>query len=129
MVSIGKLVGDESLLNAYRETDALLFPSRVEGLPIAPLEAMACGKPVIAAHTSSLPEVVENEVCGLLCNLDDVDSFVCACKTLAEDPVTLTAFGKAARRRAENLFSEDVVIPRYIALYESLLNQQRLPLS
>jgi glycosyltransferase involved in cell wall biosynthesis len=122
MVPIGKLVGDQSLLNAYHETDALLFPSRIEGLPIAPLEAMACGKPVIAARTSSLPEVLENQVCGFLCSLDDIDSFASACRILA-DPVTLRAFGDAARRRAEILFSEDVVIPKYITLYKNLLSR------
>jgi len=122
MVSIGRLVGDQSLLNAYHETDALLFPSRIEGLPIAPLEAMACGKPIIATRTSSLPEVLGKEVCGFLCNLDDIDSFVSACRKLAEDPATLSAFGVAARQRAESLFSEEVVIPRYITLYKKLLS-------
>jgi glycosyltransferase involved in cell wall biosynthesis len=123
MVPIGRLVGDQSLLDAYHQSDALLFPSRIEGLPIAPLEAMACGMPVIAAHTSSLPEVVEDRVSGFLCNLDDTDSFVSACRKIAENPNTLRAFGEAARRRAESLFSEDVVIPQYIALYRKLLNR------
>jgi len=127
MVPMGRLVNDQSLLRAYHQSDALLFPSRIEGLPIAPLEAMACGKPVIAARTSSLPEVLENEVSGFLCNLDDIDSFVSACRKLAEVPDTLRVLGDAARQRAESLFSEDVVIPRYITLYKKLLNHDRLP--
>jgi glycosyltransferase involved in cell wall biosynthesis len=124
MIPIGQLVGDHSLLKAYHETDALLFPSRLEGLPIAPLEAMACGKPVIAAHTSSLPEVLENAVCGFLCSRDDVDSFVSACRKLAEDPSILGVLGDGARRRAESLFSEDIIIPSYIALYKNLLSHR-----
>ena len=123
MVPIGRLVGDQALFSAYQQSDALLFPSRIEGLPIAPLEAMACGKPVIAARTSSLPEVLEDGVCGYLCNVDDVDSFASACRKLAADPGILRAFGEAARRRAATLFSEDVVLPRYIELYQKVLNQ------
>lgn len=121
MIPIGRLMGDLSLVSAYQRSDALLFPSRIEGLPIAPLEAMACGKPVIATRASSLPEIVENGVSGFLCNLDDIDSFVAACRKLAADPDTLRVFGAAARRRAESFFSEDVVIPQYIQLYRKLL--------
>jgi glycosyltransferase involved in cell wall biosynthesis len=123
MIPIGRLTGDSSLVSAYQQSDALLFPSRIEGLPIAPLEAMACGKPVIAARTSSLPEVLEDGVCGFLCDLDNTDSFVSACRKLAADPDTLRVFGAAARRRAEALFCENVVIPQYIQLYRNLLSQ------
>jgi glycosyltransferase involved in cell wall biosynthesis len=123
MIPLGRLLENASLLRAYHECDALLFPSRIEGLPIAPLEAMACGKPVIAARTSSLPEVVEHGVCGFLCKVDDIESFAAACRKLAADPGTLRAFSAAARVRAETLFSEDVVIPQYIKFYKRVLQQ------
>ncbi len=123
MIPVGRLTGDQTLLSLYRKCDALLFPSRLEGLPIAPLEAMACGTPVIAARTSSLPEVIESEVCGFLCDLDDPDSFVSACRRLENDPQLLRTLGEGARRRAEKVFSEEVVVPQYIALYEKLLNR------
>jgi glycosyltransferase involved in cell wall biosynthesis len=123
MLPIGKLVSDQSLLKAYHQSDVLLFPSRIEGLPIAPLEAMACGKPVIAARVSSLPEVVGNGVSGLLCDPDTIESFVDACQKLADDFEMLRILGDAARERAEKVFSEDVIIPKYIALYEKLLTQ------
>ena len=58
-----KLVGyvsDEDLRNLYRTATVFVFPSLHEGFGLPVLEAMACGAPVIAAHTSSLPEVVGN---------------------------------------------------------------------
>ena len=121
MVPLGRLNGDEELIEAYRASDAFLFPSRLEGLPLAPLEAMACAKPVIAAHTSSLPEIVEDGRSGILCPPDDIGAFVAACRALAVEPQTCLRYGCAARSRAETVFSEDLVVPRYIALYRELL--------
>lgn len=44
----------------YRLADVFVFPSRAEGFGLGPLEAMACGTPVVACNTSSIPEVVGN---------------------------------------------------------------------
>ncbi len=123
MVPLGRLHGDTQLIDAYHRCDALLFPSRFEGLPHAPLEAMACGKPVIAANSYSLPEVVEDGETGILCPRDDIGTFVSACRKLANNPETLKEYGQAARRRAEGLFSEDNIVPQYISLYEVLLRR------
>jgi alpha-maltose-1-phosphate synthase len=122
MISIGKLTDDRALLDAYHACDALLFPSRLEGLPIAPLEAMACAKPIIAARISSLPEVVDDGVSGILCEPDNVDQFAAACRRLAQSPVTVRQFGSAARYRVEKFFSVPAVVPQYIKLYEKLLD-------
>jgi glycosyltransferase involved in cell wall biosynthesis len=122
MKSIGKLTSDRELVAAYQDCDALLFPSRLEGLPIAPLEAMACGVPIIAARASSLPEVVDDGQTGMLCETDNVDSFVTACRTLAESPTRRAEMAAASRTRAEQRFAESVVVPQYIALYQRLLD-------
>lgn len=124
MISIGKLNGDQELVRAYQDCDALLFPSRLEGLPIAPLEAMACAKPIIATRVSSLPEVVDNGVTGTLCEPDNIGQFVDACQRLADSPDTLREFGEAARQRVESLFAETVVVPQYISLYEKLVDRK-----
>lgn len=51
-------VGDEELIALYNSTEVFVFPSLYEGFGLPPLEAMACGAPVITSNTSSLPEVV-----------------------------------------------------------------------
>ena len=96
---------------------ALLFPSRFEGFGLAPLEAMACGKPVITSDNSALPEVVKDRVTGILCPTDDVKAFAKACISLAENLEILRAYGKAARARVEELFAETKIVLKYIKLY------------
>ena len=120
MTPLGRLTQDDELVKAYHRCDALLFPSRFEGFGLPVVEAMACGKSVIAASTSSLPEIVKDGVTGLLCPPDDVPAFVAACRKLADNPKILDQHGHAAVRRAEEIFSEDRIIPQYIALYEKL---------
>jgi glycosyltransferase involved in cell wall biosynthesis len=86
------------------------------------LEAMACGKPVIATDATSIPEVVANGITGILCPIDDVDAFVSACQKLAGDRELCRRFGKAGRKRAEEVFSEEVIVSQYIDLYNEMLN-------
>ena len=117
MKSIGRLDGAEAVIKAYHGCDALLYPSRFEGFGLAPLEAMACGKPVITSDNSALPEVVKDRVTGILCPTDDVKAFAKACISLAENLEILRAYGKAARARVEELFAETKIVLKYIKLY------------
>lgn len=116
---LGRLKGGD-LVRAYQEADALLFPSRLEGLPLVPLEAMACGLPVIAAKTSSLPEVVEDTVTGFLCAPDHIEHFADACRHLANDPAFWLRMRQVARVKASSSFSESTFVMRYLQLYHSI---------
>lgn len=120
MIPIGRITEESVLVRAYQQCDAVLVPSRFEGFGLSALEAMACGKPVIASRSSSLPEVVEDGVTGVLCPIGDIRAFTTACRKLAENPDLLHKYGQAARCRVEELFSEEAIIPQYVALYENL---------
>lgn len=121
---LGRL-GREALREAYRQADALLFPSRLEGLPLVVIEAMACGLPVIAANTSALPEVVEHGSTGLLCPVDDVGAFAAAARRLAQDVSLWRAMRGAARQRVAASFDESKQITRWLDLYRSLAGTGR----
>ena len=121
MISLGRLHGTGSLVAAYRESDALLFPTRLEGLPLTVLEALACGRPVISTDGSSLPEVVEHNVTGVLCPVDDIGAFVAAARALRDEPEMWRRMCIAARERADSQFGEEQAMDLYARLYLRLL--------
>ena len=112
----------EGLRQAYAQADALIFPSRLEGLPLTVLEATACGLPVVAADTSSLPEVVEHGKSGLLCMVNNVAAFAAAARNLAEDLALWQAMRQGARQRAEELFDISHQVGRWVKVYTIMLN-------
>jgi glycosyltransferase involved in cell wall biosynthesis len=63
-------VCDEDLVSLYNAASVFVFPSRYEGFGLPPLEAMACGTPVVAADNSSIPEIVGDA--ALLTHAEDV---------------------------------------------------------
>ena len=60
IIFVGQLRSKKELQALYSHADLLLFPSLYEGFGLPPLEAMACGCPVVTSNVSSLPEVVGN---------------------------------------------------------------------
>ncbi len=78
-------VSDADLVGLYRGADAFVFPSRYEGFGFPPLEAMACGTPVVCADRGSLPEVVGDA--ALLADPGD-DAQIAAALEAALDPDT-----------------------------------------
>lgn len=117
MHDIGRLPNDAAVVAALHTADALLFPSRSEGFALVVVEAMACGIPVIATHGSSLIEVVENGVTGLLCPQDDAVAFAIAVRKLAADKTLRANMAKAARQRIESTLSADVILDAYFDFY------------
>ncbi|MFZ5916778.1 MAG: glycosyltransferase family 4 protein [Chloroflexota bacterium] len=85
---------DEDKPALYTGALALVFPSRYEGFGLPPLEAMACGTPVIASTAASLPEVVGEG--GLLVPPDDVDALAQAMARLWQDGSLRQVLGRRA---------------------------------
>jgi glycosyltransferase involved in cell wall biosynthesis len=83
LVTFAGAVTEAQLLALYRAASALVYPSRYEGFGLPLLEAMACGTPVIAARTSSIPEVVGDA--GVLLDPDDEAGWIDAIERVLED--------------------------------------------
>lgn len=121
MVATGILGCVDDMVAAYRGADALLFPTRLEGLSLAVLEAQACGLPVVGFDCSSMPEAVVRDRTGILCRLDDTQGLIEAIRLLAGDAARWSLMRQAARRHAVREFGEDKAIDSYLALYRLLL--------
>lgn len=116
-----RAVSPEQMAEYYGMCDALLLPSRLEGMPLAVLEAMACGLPVVASNSSSFPEVIEDKKTGFMCDVDNVSQFVSALRYLRHHPEVASEMSDRGRRRVEKLFSPERSVEKYIELYQSIL--------
>lgn len=115
---LGRLRGDDAVVAAMHSADVLLFPSRSEGFGLVAAEAMACGLPVIATRGSSLQEVVDDGVTGILCSQDDVRAFAAATRMLAGDELKWMSMSQAARQRAVDTLSQDLMVDEYVRMYD-----------
>ena len=94
-------VEDAALVRALRGADALLHASRHEGFGLPPLEAMACGTPVVALRATAVPEVVGDA--AVLVEPDDPEALSSAVLALLEDAVRQAELRERGLRRAAEL--------------------------
>ncbi len=97
--------------------DIFVLPSLSEGLPLALVEAMSFGLPSVASRVGGVPEVVTDDVDGLLVPPSDPASLATAIRLLLEDPARRSRLGDAARTRAIRDFAIGTMADRYERLY------------
>lgn len=107
----------EELASYYAGAECLVFPSFYEGFGFPPLEAMACGCPVIASNASSLPEVVGDA--GLLVNPDDDNSIAVAVESILSNENLKNSLKKSGLERAK-LFSWRRTAEATLRIYQEI---------
>jgi glycosyltransferase involved in cell wall biosynthesis len=104
----------QEIADLLQKVDTLVVPSiptssgRREGIPVVLMEAMASGVPVVASGISGIPELVEDEVSGLLVRPRDPEALAMAIKRLYQDPGLCQRLGQAAREKVLAEFDLDV---------------------
>jgi glycosyltransferase involved in cell wall biosynthesis len=97
-----------------------VLPSLFEGLPIAVLEAMAAGKPVVATAVGGTGEAVVHGETGLLVPPTDAEALAGAIERVATDDRLAARLGRCGRARVESHFHVDRMVQRVTAIYEQL---------
>jgi glycosyltransferase involved in cell wall biosynthesis len=110
----------QMLIDMYNLCDIFLLPSRLEGLSLSTLEAMACAKPVVAFNCSSFPELILDGKGGFLSEKDNVLKMVDSIRYLAEDRSVREKMGKYNRERILDRFTLERMVADYIRVYQSL---------
>lgn len=113
-------VSQEKLLEYYSECDVLVLPSKTEGWGLALMEAMVCGKPVVASRVGGIPELVRDRVDGILVDAGDVRGLANAIVQLLRDPGLRAKMGSAGANRAQE-FSWDSTARVVLDAYEKAL--------
>lgn len=109
----------------YRAADVFALPSRMEGLPNALLEAMACGLPAVSSPLPGVSEVIEHNVNGWLVPPNNPAALPEAISYLLDHPADARRLGQAAHQTILRGYSLDSVADRYIRLYTALVNGGR----
>ncbi len=120
-VELRGLLGHAEVMELMQTARIVVVPSIVpDCCPTVVLEAMAVGRPVVAASSGGIVDLVDPGVTGLLVPPDDTEALASALSTVADDPEAAAAMGRAALQRAR-LFTASAVVGRIEQLYERLL--------
>jgi glycosyltransferase involved in cell wall biosynthesis len=111
------------LLNAM---DLVVLSTHYEGLPLVLLEAMACGKPVVATAVDGVPEVVTHGHTGLLFAHQDDAALASHLLSLIRDPSRAERLGENGRAHVQTHFNRDQFRQGILNLYETVLGRNKL---
>jgi glycosyltransferase involved in cell wall biosynthesis len=116
------MVSDDRLRDVYNAVDVLLFPSLYEGFGWPPVEAMACGVPVVCSRAGSLDEVVADA--ALTADPDDVDGLTWhVAAVLTDSSLRQALIARGLKRAAQ--FSWDRTAAQMIEIYRTVLGRVR----
>jgi len=117
------LTGNRPDIHRFLNTaDIFVLPSRWEGLPVALLEAMSVGLPVVATHVEGVEEVVQNEAEGLLVPPGDPEALAAALIELIGRGEARRRMGGAARQRIEEAYTVDIMCGKYLRVMQDLMD-------
>lgn len=118
ILSSVRFIGEDPEVETHlQHASLLLSTSEFEGFGMSVLEAMASGVPVVSTESGGVSEVL-SESCGRTAAVGDVEALAAAAVQILKDGNLARSMGESGRRRAEEMFDVDRVVPQYEALYE-----------
>jgi mannosylfructose-phosphate synthase len=120
-VHITGYIPDEHLVTAYRQAAVFVLPSLFEPFGMTALEAMACGRPVVASRLGGIREVVTSEESGLLVDPASANDFSAAILKLLNDEQLARRIGEQGRDIVRVRYSWEAIASRHIEFYEKYL--------
>ena len=110
----------ENVARYLQAADIFAFPTLDEALGMSLVEAQACGLPAVASFTGGVPDIVQDQVTGLLVPPGEAAPLVQGLRDLITNPGRRQSMGRAARARMLEHFAFDVMVRRYADLFSSL---------
>ncbi len=110
----------------YDAADLLVFPSHAEGQGQVPLEAMARGTACLVSDIEAALETTDNGRCAAVFHCGDPEDLARQVRALQQNPERLHELRVAGLERVKQVYTEDAVRDRYLALYESVIQEHAL---
>lgn len=111
--------GDEKL-EFFRQADIFVYPSHHEGMPMAVLEAMASGLPIVATRVGGLPDLVKDGENGCLVDPEHPHDLAVALNRLATDAAARVAMQRLSYQFVRDNFDIEHLVDRLVDIYYSL---------
>lgn len=121
----GQLCAAAEVAEVLTAMDLFVHPGDPEPFGLVNLEAMAMGKPVVAFAHGALPEIVKQDVTGILVPPGDEDACAAAIVELLRSPARLETLGAAGRARVESLFQIEGTVKAVDELLQQQLHSER----
>jgi glycosyltransferase involved in cell wall biosynthesis len=118
--SVSLLGRRDDMPGVYASLNLLVCSSRAEGLPVALLEGMASGLPLVATAVGEVPRLVEDGVSGILVPPNDPNSLAQAIIDVLSDEELKTCLLQGARRKVRGEFSAERMTDEYLQVYSSV---------
>lgn len=112
-------ISNAEVYSYFKSIDVCVLPSHFETFGLAALEAMACGKPVVAANTGGIPYVVDNEKTGLLFERGNLHDLAQKATLLLQNKELKEEMGRAGKERAKE-YTWDKIAKETIEIYEQI---------
>ena len=125
-VALPGWIGPEEAQALLASAAVFVLPSYNEGLPVAVLEAMAAGIPVVTTRVGAIPDLGIDNAAGFLIDPGSIEDLADRLATLVEGPTLREQFGANARRRVESDFTIDSTAQRLAALYRETCRRSRV---
>jgi glycosyltransferase involved in cell wall biosynthesis len=121
VVSLHPPVMGSKKIEMLLEADIFIYPSYCEGMPIAVIEAMASGLPIISTRVGGLPDLVKDGINGILVEAGHPDQLVRAILSLSLNPDQRFAMQLNSYQRAVDKFDIEKLVPRLVNIYSQAL--------
>lgn len=120
--SHGGFANRDELSREFSRATVLALPSLEDNCPMAVLEAMAAGLPVVGARVGGVPDLIDDGVTGLFCDPLDETSMERAVAAILQAPAYAHAMGAAGREQARRRFTPRVIAEKHLAIYREVLS-------
>ena len=123
LTNLGRVDSNKKLRTVYKSVDMVLVPSLIDNLPQVATEAQACGRPVIGFDTGGMKDIIIDNETGYLSINQDLKSIQNNIKRLMRNQLHSDLRAHQITRRANKLWSNNVINNSYTNLYNNMLRK------